>query len=141
MWRDFILEHDPGAELYEPAAREQLIEIEDHFQVILPEDYISLMLETNGILASGYTKLVYNIDDVVERNNFYRTDETILSTYMTLDSLFFFGSPQVDGLQYGFSVVQKQIQDHIFIWDPMEDTRTRISLSLKSFIERWYKGA
>lgn len=140
MWREFILEHDPGAGFFVPATRTQLQQIEDRFQVILPASYINLMLETNGVLLSDKSPLFHNLFIVTEWNNHYRTLDIILSTHMPLDSLFFFKSIGNRGTAFGFPIVRKKAREDVFAWDPVTDSRVLVATSLKSFIAGWCRG-
>jgi len=103
----------------------------------------TLLEETNGIYNTDTQYYeVWSAGEIGYRNQGLRDDSQLAEMYMSFESLLFFASPGVDGIQFAFPITASgTVRDkNIIVWYPIEDSRPVIAMSLKDFLIRWFKG-
>ncbi len=141
-WKEIISTLEKPDDLFYlsnlPATVEQIAELEQSLQVILPDEMREFYLQTNGITEElagigiiGY--LVLPIERVIEDNLSFRSREN--QTYLPFETLLLV-SPNGFGDYYGYRVQDgKIITTDIIAWDHENDRRIQIAASLKELIE------
>ena len=136
MWREFVSGLFDDAEFNESAAQADLKRLEAAFDLTVPDELKTFLLETNGVEAD-YAPLVWSVDEMIEQNQSFRDNEEFAQLYMPFDCLFFFGG-EGNGDQFGYRVLAGQIRDTswVFKWDHESDNREWFARDLKDFFQR-----
>jgi len=129
LYDDFLSKHK-YIKLNEAATKEQIINVENALNCILPDDLQELLLEING---DGWFLL--STEQIIETNLEMRQ----LGCFMPLDHLVFFAG-NGNGDFYGYPITQQDGAkgDSIFFWDHEYDNRIWIANSLKDIIIKYY---
>lgn len=144
MWKDFIEVLEVNCEFYPPTSSAELDATEKALNVTLPESLRGLLLETNGVYSSSMRlDVIWNVDELMRRNQSMREDTNLASSCMTFQSLLFFADSGVDGILFAFPISATGIvQDrNIIAWYPIEDSRPVLAYDLKDFLKRWLSGS
>jgi hypothetical protein len=109
----------------------------------LPGDLRSLLLETNGIVASYGQDVVWRLDRIIDDNRIFRTSSDFAELYLPFDGLLFFGD---NGGGDQFAFVLRDNRRDIFVWDHETDSRYWVASDLESYLthalpaaEDWYR--
>jgi hypothetical protein len=151
MWREFIREHhpelesiagnEPGPKFASGATPQDIQLVEQHLGVHLPDTLKELLAESNGVLVVFGTHLIWTTDEIVQRNLEMRQTQSYQEIYMPFEHLLFFADAGVDGIQFAFGIIQGQIKrEHVYSWNPIDDSREWQAPSLKTYIEWWLSG-
>jgi acyl carrier protein len=150
-WTDFIsteLRNEDSSVTYgfnSPAPASLIAELKEAFGLeVLPTELEELYRQTNGIdeLMNGdkIGDLIWPISKVIETNMSYRTDPENKNIYMSFDQLLFVADSGTGSL-FGYIVINgRAASQSIYVWNPIEDSRTWIAADLGSFIEGWVTG-
>ena len=140
MWRETIETFCSRCKFYDPATNEQIAALETALGVQLPDDLMSLLLETNGVLGEydeAYDSglgVVYSTEGIAEINLMMRQHEGLRKVFMPFDHLLFIGDDGA-GDQYGFPIsATNAVQSEIFLWDHESDDRSPIAYSLEEYL-------
>ena len=140
MWIEIIRELEPQATFAPSATEEQLVRLEEALHVALPPDLRSLLSETNGVLGEFGLHLIWSTDEIEELNRQRREDPGFRSTYMPLDSLLLFADAG-DGEMFALGIIDGTIQrPFVYVWNPIDDSRTFVSQSIRRYLEGWLTG-
>lgn len=135
MWKELIHGCDEKTAVHynEPATEDQLRALEENFQIQLPEDLRSYLLESNGD-----DTLIMSAQRIVDVNS--QLKEECADTHMPLDCLFFVAENGCGGY-YAYPVIRGEIKkDRIYFWWQETDDRTMVADSLKDFLVKYYNG-
>ncbi|MFF2548723.1 SMI1/KNR4 family protein [Kitasatospora sp. NPDC058063] len=144
MWRQLVQEVFPDAGLREPVTASDIVEAERRLGRALPTDLEQLLLESNGVLGHAHVHTVWTIDQIVEQNLRFWSDETFAQLYMPFDALMFFGD---NGGGDQFAFVQKPQRPDVFVWEHESDSRRWVANNLHDYLGRslrvggddWYR--
>ncbi|WP_043262669.1 SMI1/KNR4 family protein [Streptomyces sp. CT34] len=144
MWKHVALEVFPEAGFREPTEASQLTEAETRLGRTLPEELKQLLLESDGVIGPTHVDTVWTIDQIVEQNLLFWSDESFAQLYMPFDALLFFGD---DGGGDQFAFVQKPQRPDVFVWEHETDSRRWVANNLQDFLRRslraggddWYR--
>jgi len=138
MWKDLIRNISEEPVFNEPATPEQLKEIEVTFNLEITNELTNLLKESNGV--DGGLR-IWTIKEIIEENVDRRTLEVFKDSYMSFDSLLFFGDAG-NGDFFGFSIINDEIQkSDIYVWNHEDDSRTWIAPSLEKLFIWWCEGS
>lgn len=151
MWRELIYTLTDGkCEFHEPATQQEISEVEDNLGAKLPQNLRSLLLETNGVSETLLLKdvlepislLIGSTAWIMQWNKYWRTEKFAFENYMPLESLLFFAPAGVDGILFAFGITSTKqiINENIYAWYPIEDSRPCVAFSLADYLERWCIG-
>ncbi|MFD5004206.1 SMI1/KNR4 family protein [Streptomyces mutabilis] len=143
LWRD-IIEEFPSALSREPVEPHVLGRLEQLLGLALPGELNALLLESDGLLDTYGTEVVWSAERILGDNLSFRGDEQLRSLYLPFDSLLFFGD-NGGGDQFAFAC--GHLRDEVFVWDHETDERSLVSPTLESFVrsalssdgEDWYR--
>jgi hypothetical protein len=139
MWREFAQGLESSCTFFPPASEQQFEAVERTLGIALPEDLRSLLAETNGIVAR-YTRLILNVDDLIETNSSFWTDPDYTQMYMPFVHLLFFAEAG-NGDLFAFPIIGGDVRNsRIYAWDHETDGRAYVAFALKDFLEEWLKG-
>jgi hypothetical protein len=149
-WKEFIttgLTHDEDTSFafHEPAAFMELAYLKECFGLTeLPAELEALYRQTNGIdqLSDGdkIADLIWPIERVIKTNTDYRTDPENKNIYMSFDQLLFV-SDAGNGALFGYITLNGRFNHKdIYVWNPIEDSRSWIAPNLEKFIAGWIGG-
>ena len=132
MWKELLLkfaEDNSGIRLNSPATMEEISQVENTFNIVLPKELKDLLLEFNGdnwfILS---TERIIN-DNLSNRE---------IKGYKPLDHLLFVACNGC-GDYLGYPIIDGKIKaDEILMWDHELDTRVYKAKDLKDAIEKYY---
>ncbi|MFF3943174.1 SMI1/KNR4 family protein [Streptomyces phaeofaciens] len=144
MWRQAATESFPGVGFREPVQTSDLVAAEARLRRTLPAELQGLLLESNGVIGHTCVETVWPIDQIVDRNLLFWSDETFAQLYMPFDSLLFFGD---NGGGDQFAFVQKPHRPDIFVWEHESDSRRWVANNLQDYLGRvlrtggddWYR--
>jgi hypothetical protein len=142
MWRELIQSLDPSARFTPGASTDELARVEEAIKVRLPEELRELLAESDGVLREDGQHLIWSTDEIVTWNVALRTESGYLETYMPLDALLFFADAGVDGIKFGYGLVQGAVKmtKRIYAWHPIGDDREWKADGVEDYLERWLTG-
>jgi hypothetical protein len=137
VWRELILEEWPEATLFEPASDEAIARAEAALGVSFPEELVSLLRETNGVLDDTAAPAIWSCEEIASENIAFRTEEGFAELYMPFDHLLFFGADG-GGDQFAYGILKGVIRKDydIFVWDHENDSRTWWTNGLERFLRK-----
>ncbi|MDT7843392.1 SMI1/KNR4 family protein [Streptomyces justiciae] len=133
MWRETATAVFPGVGLREPAQASELVAAQARLRRTLPAELQHLLLESNGVIGHAQVDTVWPIDQIVETNLHFWSDQTFTQLYMTFDPLLFFGD---NGGGDQFAFVQKPERPDIFVWEHESDSRRWVANNLQDYLGR-----
>lgn len=144
MWRQGVQEVFPGAGFREPAQVSEIVEAEKRLGRALPAELKQLLLESDGVIGRTHVDTVWTVDQIVERNLLFWSDESFAQLYMPFDALLFFGD---NGGGDQFAFVQKPERPDVFVWEHESDSRRWVANNLRDYLGRslrdsgddWYR--
>lgn len=137
MWTQTVLEACPEAGLREPVQESELVKAEGRLGRVLPPELKQLLLESNGVIGHSQVDTVWSIDQIVEQNLLFWSDESFAQLYMPFDALLFFGD-NGGGDQFAFA--QKPQRPDVFVWEHESDSRRWVTGSLRDYLGRSLRG-
>ncbi|MCW7987415.1 cell wall assembly/cell proliferation coordinating protein, KNR4 [Streptomyces platensis subsp. clarensis] len=117
----------------EPAQASDLVAAEARLRRTLPAELRQLLFESNGVIGHTHVDAVWSLDQIVERNLLFWSDETFAQLYMAFDALLFFGD---NGGGDQFAFVQKPEHPDIFVWEHESDSRRWVANNPQDYLER-----
>ncbi|MGP4028937.1 SMI1/KNR4 family protein [Actinomadura sp. 3N407] len=110
----------------------------------LPSALTGLLQETDGIVGHYGVDTVWPLEQIVEQNLHFRSDDSFADLYMPFDPLLFFGD---NGGGDQFAFVQTPPRPDIFVWDHETDSRRWVAGDLRDYLGRslahgdddWYR--
>lgn len=138
MWGELITRHTSEVEFRAPVSDDALTWAAGVLGSPLPDELISVLRESNGIVGEYGDHLVSPIETIVQRNVELRSSFSEL--YMAFDQLLFFSDIPGNGDLFGMVLVPGQYHQ-VFVWDHETDSRNWVASSLADFLERWLTGA
>lgn len=144
VWRRAVLEVFPAAGIREPVRASALAGAEERLGRSLPAELKQLLLESDGLLGRTHVDTVWTLDQIVERNLLFWTDESFAQLYMSFDAFLFFGD---NGGGDQFAFVQKPERADVFVWEHESDSRRWVARDLQDYLGRslrtggddWYR--
>ncbi|MFB7246647.1 SMI1/KNR4 family protein [Streptomyces populi] len=133
MWRQVALEAFPDAGIREPIGASALAEAELRLGRSLPTELKQLLLESNGVIGRTHVDTVWTVDQIVEQNLFFWSDESLARLYMSFDAFLFFGD---NGGGDQFAFVQKPERADVFVWEHESDSRRWVANDLRDYLGR-----
>lgn len=134
----------PEAGFREPAQVSEIVEAEKRLGRALPAELKQLLLESNGVIGRTHVDTVWTVDQIVEQNLLFWSDESFAQLYMSFDALLFFGD---NGGGDQFAFVQKPERPDVFVWEHESDSRRWVANNLRDYLGRslrdsgddWYR--
>jgi hypothetical protein len=84
--------------------------------------------------------LIWSSDEIEAMNRQRWDDSRFRSTYLPLDSLLFFADAG-DGEMFALGIIEGIIQrPDVYIWNPIDDSRTFVAPSIRRYLEGWLTG-
>jgi hypothetical protein len=131
---------------YVPSAGEPAIAaIESRFDVRLPAELRSFLLETDGAtigvqlndgrIVPDASWLVWSLAEMTGENERFPTGDDY-----TPNNVFFFVNAGVDGIRFGHSLDAGRLRDDVVVWYPMEHRLEQLAPSFRAYLERWLTG-
>ncbi|MEU9031883.1 SMI1/KNR4 family protein [Streptomyces sp. NPDC048383] len=133
MWRQVVQEVFPKAGFREPAQVPEIVEAEKRLGRALPAQLKQLLLESNGVIGRTHVDTVWTVDQIVEQNLLFWSDESFAQLYMPFDALLFFGD---NGGGDQFAFVQKPERADVFVWEHESDSRRWVANNLRDYLGR-----
>jgi len=134
MWRELIKSINPEATCRAPATAEMIAAAEQNLGVAFPEELVSLLRETNGILDEDGFSVVRSCERIVSENRTFRNGD-LTALYMSFDQLLLFGA-QSNGDEYAYCILAGRIRRDvdIFRWDHKSDSRCIWAVGLERYL-------
>ncbi|MFH8803982.1 SMI1/KNR4 family protein [Streptomyces sp. NPDC017936] len=123
----------PGVGFREPAQASDLAAAETRLRRTLPTELRQLLLESNGVIGRTHVDTVWSIDQIVERNLPFWSDQTFAQLYMPFNALLFLGD---NGGGDQFAFVQRPERPDIFVWEHENDSRRWVANNLQDHLGR-----
>jgi SMI1-KNR4 cell-wall len=139
VWKELISEADKAATFSHPASKRAIEAGTSALSQQLPKDLISLLSETDGVSGEYGTRLIWDLEEIVTRNMDYRLNPEYVGTYMPFEPLLFFADAGSDGILFAF-LSDPIVSANIFVWYPIEDTRSWFAKNLDTWIHGWIGG-
>lgn len=139
MWREFIQQCDPRGTFLAPATPAMIAEVESALRIALPDDFKSLLGETNGVRLSQGQWLIWSVEHMLEKNLDFRGNPLYRDMYMPFDSLVLFAEAG-NGDLFAFPVLANgHIRDsHVYRWHQVDDSRTWAAENVRRFLQGWF---
>ncbi|MGW7018406.1 SMI1/KNR4 family protein [Streptomyces decoyicus] len=144
MWKELARQAFPGVEFSEPVDAARVAAAEQCLGCPLPSELVSLLRETDGMVGHDGVDTVWPLEQIVEQNLHFWSDDAFGELYMPFDALLFFGD-QGGGDQ--FAVVRTPSRADIFVWEHEDDSRRWVARDLEDYLSRsltdggddWYR--
>ncbi|MFE9045261.1 SMI1/KNR4 family protein [Streptomyces sp. NPDC012421] len=133
MWTESVREVFPDAGFRGPAGAADIVEAERRLGRVLPADLKQLLSESDGVLGHSHVDTVWSLDEIVEQNLRFWSDETFAELYMSFDALLFFGD---NGGGDQFAFVRKPQRPDVFVWEHESDSRRWVANDLRDYLRR-----
>ena len=133
MWRQAATTVFPDVGFRKPAQASDLIAAETRLRRTLPAELRQLLLESNGLVGQSHVDTVRPIDQIVERNLVFWSEQTFAQLYMSFNAFLFFGD---NGGGDQFAFVQKPARPDIFVWEHENDSRRWVANNLQDYLDR-----
>ncbi|MFG2952079.1 SMI1/KNR4 family protein [Streptomyces adustus] len=133
MWREAAAAVFPGVGFREPAQAPELVAAERQLRRTLPSELRQLLLESNGVIGHTHVDTVWPIDQIIETNLHFWSNQTLAQLYMPLAPFLFFGD---NGGGDQFAFVQTPERPDIFVWEHESDSRRWVANNLQDYLSR-----
>ncbi|AZQ32312.1 SMI1/KNR4 family protein [Streptomyces cyaneochromogenes] len=133
MWREAATAVFPGVGFREPAQAPELAAAEKQLRRTLPLELRQLLLESNGVIGHTHVDAVWPIDQIVQTNLHFWSDQTSAQLYMPFTPFLFFGD---NGGGDQFAFVQTPERPDIFVWEHESDSRRWVANNLQDYLSR-----
>ncbi|MBC2875461.1 MULTISPECIES: SMI1/KNR4 family protein [Streptomyces] len=133
MWRQAVLDDFPEAGFREPVHEAEIAAAEKRLQRAIPAELRQLFLESDGVLGHSRVDTVWPLEQVVEQNLSFWSDDSLARLYMPFDALLFFGD---NGGGDRFAFVRKPERPDVFVWDHENDSRMWVAGDLRDYLGR-----
>lgn len=133
MWREAATAVFPGVGFREPAQASELVAAQTRLGRTLPSELRQLLLETNGLIGHTDMDTIWPIDQIVETNLRFWSDQTFAQLYMPFAPFLFFGD---NGGGDQFAFVQTPERPDIFVWEHESDSRRWVANNLQDYLSR-----
>lgn len=140
MWRELVENLIIDHTFFDAATPEQISDLEGAIDLKLPDEFKSLLSESNGIWGEYQLGLIWSTEHIQERNLEMRSLETYNNIYMPFDNLLFIAEAG-NGDLFAYTIIQREIsRTAIFAWNHENDSRIWVAPSLEKYLEWWLGG-
>lgn len=123
-----------------PVSESAIQELLRAFGPGVPEDLLSLLRESDGVLAPYSLELVWSAERILRDNLAFRSNQEFLKLYMSFDAAMFFGDGG-NGDQFFFPVFGSgEVGAQVFVWNHEDDSRTWVAETLEIFVKGYLEG-
>ncbi|GGW58534.1 SMI1/KNR4 family protein [Streptomyces lucensis JCM 4490] len=133
MWRQAATAVFPDVGFRRPVQASELVAAQTRLRRTLPAELRQLLLESDGVIGHLHVDTIWPLDQIVERNLLFWSDQTFTQLYMPFDALLFFGD---NGGGDQFAFVQKPERPDIFVWEHESDSRRWVANNLQDYLGR-----
>jgi hypothetical protein len=135
---------------YAAASAGNMVDAESALSAALPGSLRSLLLETNGVMDMmaidggdwfDSMGLLWTIEELVERNRYYRAASAEGTFKRDFTNLVFFAGAGTDGILFAFPVEDRICAPRVMVWHPITDELDELALSLDDFLRGWLTSA
>ncbi len=138
MWRTLVGDLLPAAVFADPVGEAAIERAQTALGVVLPQQLVSLLGESNGITGDYGLGLVWDLDRIVRDNLSFRANEDFAELYMPFEPLLFFGDA---GNGDQFALLSPPVErDDVFVWDHETDSRTWGAPDVATYLRWWLEG-
>ncbi|TDC40846.1 SMI1/KNR4 family protein [Actinomadura sp. KC345] len=143
MWREAASRAYADAEFDAGVDAAALTAAEKRLGRPLPSELTGLLQETDGIVGHHGVDVVWPLEQIVEQNLCFWSDDAFADLYMPFDALLFFGD---NGGGDQFAFVRTPPRPDVFVWDHEDDSRSWAARNLLDYLTRslgrgddWYR--
>jgi hypothetical protein len=135
-WRTLIGGLAADAEFAAGASENQIAKAAEALGIPLPDDLISLLVESDGVQADHGADVIWSCAQLAVRNLKFRRFEDFRKLYMPFDNLLFIGGDG-GGNQFAYAITAagEIISGDIYRWDHETDGRGWFSATLGQYLE------
>lgn len=138
MWLKLISDLSKDYKTHLPLSDEWIVKGLSDLDVTLNDSLKLLLLETDGLYDFGqFLWIVWNVRDLSAYNLAMRNDQKFADMGYSFTDIFFFSNAGVDGILFGFPIVDDTLNSHIVSWHPKTDERTQIADDLADYLKNW----
>src|SRR5262249_7348481 len=138
------------ATFFPAASTDRIKELESALKTRIPSALQALLLETNGVMEMVSTDggewfndltLIWSIDEMIEKNLFFRKEKENGVYEREFDQLLFFSGAGCDGILFGHPTNEnREANPEVVVWSPIGDELTNAAPDLQTFLENWCTG-
>lgn len=128
MWKEAASRAYADAEFRTPADAAAPAAAEQRLGRPLPSELTGLLQETDGIVGHYGVDTVWPLEQIIEQNLRFWSDDSYADLYMAFDALLFFGD---NGGGDQFAFVQTPPRPDVFVWDHETDSRSWVARDLR----------
>jgi hypothetical protein len=137
MWKNFIDNISDDYHFNEPASKSAIEKINAELNVVLPNELIQFLTETDGARDKFGCYLIWSANKIVKENKEIRSCEVSKEHYMPFENLLFIADAG-NGDLFAYRILNGLIEyNDIYCWDHETDSRKWVAPSLKDFIKGW----
>ncbi len=139
-WREFVQSLTSDFAFHSSATLDEIEKVESSLGILFPDDLKSLLQESDGIVGSYGSGLIWDVERIKKDNLNFRQFPDFKDLYMPFDHLLFFADAG-NGDQFAFGILNRKIRNpDIFVWNHEDDSRTWVAPSLDVYLEWWLNG-
>lgn len=141
MWQQFIANLGDHCKSHPPLSEEWVDKGLADLGVTLNDDLKLFLLETDGLYDyKQFLWIIWNVRDLAAYNNEMRNHQEFADKGYTFDDIFFISNAGVDGILFGFPIVNNIMQEEIIAFYPIENEREQRADNLEDYLTRWLGG-
>jgi len=138
MWTQLIRQFNKDYKIHPPLSEEWVDKGLADLSVTLNYSLKSFLLETDGLYdVRQFLWMVWNVRDLSAYNLAMRNDEKFADMGYSFADIIFIANAGVDGILFGFPVVDGLMQEGIVRWHPKTNKRTQVADNLQTYLENW----
>ncbi len=139
-WREFVQSLTSDFAFHSSATLDEIEKVESSLGILSPDDLKSLLQESDGIVGSYGSGLIWDVERIKKDNLNFRQFPDFKDLYMPFDHLLFFADAG-NGDQFAFGILNRKIRNSdIFVWNHEDDSRTWVAPSLDVYLEWLLNG-
>lgn len=135
MWQKLLSNIGKHCKLNPPLSEHAIANTLNTFGAPLNDSLKSFLLETDGLYdPKPYLWLVWNVRDLAAYNNEMRTNNPYATSGKTFEDIFFISNAGVDGILFGFPIVDGSMQEKVVAFYPTEGERVDRAENLEEYL-------
>lgn len=141
MWKELVSEVSDKCKFHPPLSEEWIGKGLADFDVPMNASLKSFLLETDGLYDYGqFLWIVWNVRDLAAYNKEMRVNNPYEESGHTFDDIFFISNAGVDGILFGFPIIDGVMQEHIVAFYPIEGERINKADNLEIYLTGFLHG-
>jgi hypothetical protein len=130
---------------YPPVTRAQLSVLEHTLDIVLPDSWVDIFQETDGITtlwvfperSVADSGPLWSIADILRYNQTMRQQAQQEQSAIAFTDIVFFADAGTDSIRFASYIQHRKVQPEVYAWYPLEGVFCLIASSLDSYLQNW----